>query len=106
MRGEITRAILNIDVRQSLPFGEGPGVIISWEDSTGDHHQLEIFDVAAAEEISIDLVASDAMGEHFRNTYLVGFIRHEMLRRATDVRQSNAAELLQVPPIFTAQDER
>ncbi len=106
MRQEITRAILKIDVRQSLPFGEGPGVIISWEDSAGDQHQLEIFDVAAAEEISMDMAASEVMGEHFRNIYLVGFIRHELLRRAHDVREANIGEVRQVPRIFTAQDER
>ena len=106
MRPEITRAILNIDVRQSLPFGEGPDVIISWEDSAGDEHQLEIFDVAAAEEISRDLTASEVMGEHYRKTYLVGFIRHELLRRAHDVRQANQAEVRQVPRFFTAQDSR
>lgn len=106
MRREITRAIANIDVRQSLPFGEGPGIIISWSDNQNDEHQLEIFDVVAAEEIAMDLTVCECMGDHFRNTYLVGFIRHELLRRAHDARQADMAEVRQVPRAFTGQDTR
>jgi hypothetical protein len=106
MAKTITRAICNIDVRQSLPFGDGPGMIISWDDSAGDHHQLEIFDVSAAEEIGADLTACKVMGDHFAITYLVGFIRHELLRRATDAHQADAAELIHIPRLFTEQDTR
>jgi hypothetical protein len=60
----------------------------------------------SAEEISRDLTASEEMGEYYRKTYLVGFIRHELLRRAQEARQADMAEVRQVPRSFIGQDTR
>jgi hypothetical protein len=46
------------------------------------------------------------MGEYYRKTYLVGFIRHELLRRAQEARQADMAEVRQVPRSFIGQDTR